>query len=528
MEQNHAAGASAYLTNVDNSEKVELHLSCTNLDNEDAIFGESDGQCVVYQLDAEDNRQQLGQTEVRNNDEDPEFKTPITMDFIFEVRQRIIIAVYDIDGSSEELIGETQFDLSKAITNQNDGLELPIVLNGEERGKIKIRPVLLGTERYEYFFNLKVENAKDVEWWSKTDPFLTLERPAPGFEDVKEPKEIEDWTTVYKTEVFKNNLNPDFKPFKIFSGRLNLNNFNIWNCLTLWDYGNEGKDNSVVGRAFFKVSELLEGKDHLVSRDKNDNETGDIIVESFSRKKIYSLADYVKYGVHLSNVVAIDFTASNGNAENNSSLHHINPNGRNKYEQAILGIGSVLKHYDSDGKIPTYGYGFTAPSVGINEVTFCYPLNGNFSQPHVRGFEGVCDAYRKCLPSVEMAGPTKMAPIIEKAIEGAAACWENNKRVYNILTILTDGASHDTNEVIELLQKAKGLPLSIIIVGLGSEDMSDMKNIDNAKGHESRDIIQFVHFDEHCANKEELAKELLHEVPLQMVQFYTQQGIFPN
>lgn len=60
-------------------------------------------------------------------------------------------------------------------------------------------------------------------------------------------------------------------------------------------------------------------------------------------------------------MVAIDFTGSNGNPNDPTSLHYNNPSlymqGRlNPYEMAISAIGSVLEFYDTDRMFPTYGF----------------------------------------------------------------------------------------------------------------------------------------------------------------------------
>lgn len=45
--------------------------------------------------------------------------------------------------------------------------------------------------------------------------------------------------------------------------------------------------------------------------------------------------------------VGIDFTASNGNPREPSSLHYINPLGSNEYLAAILAVGQIIQDYDT-------------------------------------------------------------------------------------------------------------------------------------------------------------------------------------
>lgn len=71
-----------------------------------------------------------------------------------------------------------------------------------------------------------------------------------------------------------------------------------------------------------------------------------------------------------------------------------------------------------------------------------------------------------------------------------------------ILLILTDGAIHDTEEVMDLLVKCGRLPLSVIIVGIGNGDWGLMHQLDDDdcqmtdfQGNKTqRDLVQFVEF----------------------------------
>lgn len=50
--------------------------------------------------------------------------------------------------------------------------------------------------------------------------------------------------------------------------------------------------------------------------------------------------------------MAIDFTASNGDLLEPSSLHYLDPHGGlNPYEKAITAVGNVLASYDSDNMV---------------------------------------------------------------------------------------------------------------------------------------------------------------------------------
>ena len=105
--------------------------------------------------------------------------------------------------------------------------------------------------------------------------------------------------------------------------------------------------------------------------------------------------------------------------------------------------------------------------------------------------------------------------------------------------ILTDGIIIDQIETINGIVEASKLPLSIIIIGIGNADFTNMKILDgdekpliNSYGEiRKRDIEQFVKFnkfkDENdIKDGDELAAEVLKEIPRQIEEYYHYCGKF--
>lgn len=73
---------------------------------------------------------------------------------------------------------------------------------------------------------------------------------------------------------------------------------------------------------------------------------------------------------------------------------------------------------------------------------------------------------------------------------------------YSVLLVLTDGVVSDMAETRTAIVRASRLPMSIIIVGVGNADFSDMRLLDGDEGPlrcprgvpAARDIVQFVPF----------------------------------
>ncbi|XP_067881857.1 copine-6-like, partial [Heterodontus francisci] len=234
--------------------------------------------------------------------------------------------------------------------------------------------------------------------------------------------------------------------------------------------------------------------------------------------------------------VAIDFTASNGDPRNNQSLHFINPSQPNEYLKALTAVGEICQDYDSDKRFPAYGFGARVPPD--YEVSHDFALNFNPENPECDEIKGVINAYQRCLPKIKLYGPTNVSPIITRVSK--LANTEMQTRIaskYYILLVLTDGVVTDIGETRDAIVQASHLPMSVIIVGVGNADFTDMRTLDGDDGillstqgqPAARDIVQFVPFrDFKKAPPSALAKCVLAEVPKQVVEFYASQGIGPE
>ena len=104
------------------------------------------------------------------------------------------------------------------------------------------------------------------------------------------------------------------------------------------------------------------------------------------------------------------------------------------------------------------------------------------------------DAYEKALLNVGLSGPTNFSPIISTAAAAAQSFVEGYKggqQRYAVLLIMTDGQITDMSQTIEAIARAATLPLSIIIVGVGRDDFSNMSILDgDERKIASRDIVQ--------------------------------------
>ena len=107
--------------------------------------------------------------------------------------------------------------------------------------------------------------------------------------------------------------------------------------------------------------------------------------------------------------------------------------------------------------------------------------------------------------------------------------------MYHILLILTDGVVHDMKDTIDMIVKLGEHPCSIIIIGIGEADFTNMDILDademdlvDSHKNKARDIIQFVEFSKYSKDDAQLAEQVLGEVPEQFVDYMLIHGIKPK
>ena len=262
-----------------------------------------------------------------------------------------------------------------------------------------------------------------------------------------------------------------------------------------------------------------------------------LIVSDFKYAEKSTFLDYVFGGCEVSLIIGIDFTKSNGIQNSIKSLHHLSESRPNEYLQAIKAVGEILQYYDTDKLIPLFGFGARLPPH-LNVVSHCFALNGDIFNPEVEGIGEVLTTYEKALSEVAFHGPTVFNELIG-AVKHYASAFEvtQSNQKYFILLIITDGIINDiessTREIIECSE----LPISIVIVGVGNEDFSSMELLDadtnplvNKKtgAKMKRDIVQFVPYSKFKNNSESLAREVLMEIPTQLLEFMEGKGIKPS
>ncbi|KAA8536924.1 hypothetical protein F0562_029402 [Nyssa sinensis] len=526
--------------------QIELSLSASKLCDRD-IISKSDPIAVVYAKKRDGTLAELGRTEVIMNNLDPAWIEKINIAYQFEIVQLLIFHVYDVDTKfdnipvkmlklkDQEFLGEAGCVLSEIVTKQSRTLTLNLHnKNGhgglKDLGTLTVHAEETVASRNVVEITFRCSHLENKDLFSLSDPFLRISRII----------ESEGSVPICKTEVVNNNLNPMWLPLCLTMQQfVSKDNPLVIEC---FDFNSSG-NHVLIGKVQKSVADLEKlhkdkiGANFILPSHRGHEKVmkGQLFVEGFVEKKIFSFLDYISSGFELNFMVAVDFTASNGNPRSPNSLHYLDPSGRlNAYQQAIMEVGEVIQFYDSDKRFPAWGFG---GKTHDGSVSHCFHLNGSASGSEVEGVEGIMAAYASALHNVALAGPTLFGQVINKAAEIAGHPVTYNSSKYFILLIITDGILTDLQESKDALVRASDLPLSILIVGVGGADFQQMEILDADNGHRlesstgklaARDIVQFVPMREVHGGQISIVQALLEELPGQFLTYMRSRDIKPR
>ncbi|XP_076939754.1 protein BONZAI 1-like [Bidens hawaiensis] len=532
--------------------QIELSLSATNLRDRD-VLSKSDPMAVVYIKGNDGSLQELGRTEVVLNSLNPQWITKIKVTYCFETVQTLLFHVYDVDTQfqgpegktlkldDQQYLGECTCKLSQIVTGSKHSWSADLVTiadstestRAKKLGRLTVHAEEQLVSKTTAELTFKCTDLENKDFFSKSDCFLVIS------------KSLETGATIpiCRTEVLKNNLNPVWKP--VFLNLSQVGDKDKPLIIECFNFNSNGK-HDLLGKSQKSLAELEMlcsskqgenlflpiniGKDHKSKVLKSQ-----LFVQNYSESVHHTFVDYLG-GCEMNFMVAIDFTASNGNPRLPDSLHYFDHSGRlNEYQKAIQEVGNVLQFYDYDKQFPAWGFG-GRPIDG--PVSHCFNLNGSHEKnPTVSGIDGIMAAYRQALSNVSLAGPTLFGPVITSAATVASQSVAANEDKYFVLLIITDGVITDHQETIDAIVMAADLPLSILIVGVGGADFKEMEMLDADKGEKlhnstgrvaSRDIVQFVPFRDVQGTDISVVQSLLAELPSQFLTYMRKNGIEPK
>ncbi|GFR91640.1 copine-3 [Elysia marginata] len=437
------------------------------------VMSKSDPCAVLYMARKGGRMEEIGRTENVKNSLDPKFAKRICVDYYFEEVQKITVAVYDVDNSTTTMSDDD-------FLGQLDCTVGQLVSNSPYT-----KPLLLkgGKRAGQGTITIRAEESKEggevavITFNAKKLDNKDFMGKSDPYLEIQKPTRDGSWQIVHRTEVIKNNLNPSWRPVTLPVHGLCGGNRQQQIKIDCYDWDSDGS-HDYIGGFITTLEEMLKAGTSEVSYPC-------INAHKKAKKK------------HYSNSGIINITSCKLVKEH-TFLEYI--------------FGGMQINF-------TVGIDFTASN----------------------GVDGILAAYTNCIQYIQLYGPTIVSPIINHVARFAQAAQQEEPmkgaHAYFVLLLLTDGVLSDMGDTKAAIVAASKLPMSLIIVGVGGADFTDMNELDgdtgvlkSPHGHSaSRDIVQFVPFREFKrSTPAELARHVLAEVPKQVTEYYKMRGLKPN
>uniref|UniRef100_A0A3B3Z6K8 C2 domain-containing protein n=1 Tax=Periophthalmus magnuspinnatus TaxID=409849 RepID=A0A3B3Z6K8_9GOBI len=502
--------------------KIEVTVSCRSLLDVDTFSKSDPGMYISLTF---------GRTEVIDNTRNPDFVRKFVLDFFFEEKQNLRFDVYNVDSrscniSKYDFLGQTFCTLGEIIGSTGGRVQRTLSgIPGKKCGVIILTAEELSNCRDIATMQLCANKLDKKDFFGKSDPFLVFYRS----------NEDGTFTICHKTEVIKNTLNPVWQPFTIPVRALCNGDYDRTVKVDVYDWDRDGS-HDFIGEFTTSYRELSRGQNQFN------------VYEVLNPKKKGKKKKYINSGTvsifatykkcHNALLIHVYMFVFPGNPSQPTSLHYMSPYQMNAYAMALKAVGEIIQDYDSDKLFPAYGFGAKLPPDG--KISHAFPLNGDSENPNCVGIEGVLESYFQSLRTVQLYGPTNFAPVINKVANCAAEITDGSQ--YFVLLMITDGVISDMVQTKEAVVNASSLPLSIIIVGVGPAEFDAMEELDgddvrvSSRGRlAERDIVQFVPFRDYIdrsgnqvLSMARLAKDVLAEIPDQLLSFMKSRGIEPR
>jgi hypothetical protein len=511
-----------------------MFLSCKDLVNIDLISLTDSVVELLVQDSSHSAWDSTWRTKVVWNDLNPRYPDFFEFTFFIEDHKKLLFKVYDVDKEGQDLrtatlIGASEFSVSEVVTVPHMTLTKPLMNTSykDKRGLITVRIEEVIDRQETLRFTLGGAALPDNRYFFvKIFAFRTFFR-------LSRVMESGDYQVVFVSEVQQSG-DPTWLETKLTLSVLCNSDYLRPLRIEVFSESPCGLfAHDLVGSVEVNLTNILDLAQAILYLGGPQQHNGSLVLRNVSIIKEPTFIDYLSGGCELGLITAVDFTGSNGDPSQSSSLHYIGTEALNQYEQALKAVAEVLIEYDHDHRVPAYGFGAVTSQFGLSH---CFPLNGNFNDPEVVGVEEMLGVYRYALRSLQLSGPTNFAQVLRAAVVQAEAALQQPSLKYFVLLILTDGIISDLQATIDLIVHASKLPLSVVIIGIGNADFSEMNVLDsdNAQLVSSagtpmlRDIVQFVPFNKVKQSLSLLRHEVLGELPRSLVDYFVSVGQMPR
>eukprot|EP00184_Porphyridium_aerugineum_P004816 CAMPEP_0184704050 /NCGR_PEP_ID=MMETSP0313-20130426/29949_1 /TAXON_ID=2792 /ORGANISM="Porphyridium aerugineum, Strain SAG 1380-2" /LENGTH=1078 /DNA_ID=CAMNT_0027165001 /DNA_START=63 /DNA_END=3299 /DNA_ORIENTATION=+ len=321
------------------------------------------------------------------------------------------------------------------------------------------------------------------------------------------------WMRIHETELrAPNGGNIEFPEFRISMLRLNNGDyaremrFELHKLTMHEGFVKVG----VVTTTLVDVLRARKKKIHLAieSPDDKKRKIGVIVIRRISTMVAPSYLEYQKAGVVVSDLpLFVDFTASNQDSSLPESFHYISDpanlaHTQNEYERAMKCIYQIVSPY-ANHRVCPFGFGAKLPPRW--QLSHCFRLiMSEEKSVACESFQHLLMSYRYGLKNCVFSGPTLFSHVVRMLRLRAERYQMFKIPIYSFAFLLAESTMSDQLDLIQELIDISGLPISIIIVGIGKASKfaaleTLVRSIHPGSGYShtlKRNMLQFVRLDD--------------------------------
>ncbi|VDK49978.1 unnamed protein product [Anisakis simplex] len=469
---------------------------------------------------------QIGQTETVINNLNPVFARHFYINYHFENSERLRFLIYQIDGDSERILvtlGQCECAVGELLSRGGD-MTLRFVTAKVFFQSLRINVVIAGASLDVGVLNIRARPS-DVTFQALRLQFCGHHMSSPvdnfpvnAYFVMLLSCEGTDLKHLLYTSESVSAKSPTWNSFVVplshftppSPGACSIE-IDVYNYIA-------NSDDKLIGKCTTSLDHLLRGTGpintyKLSTDDRRKKDHTSVELMNIVQIASDSFIDFIKSGTQIHFSVAVDFTASNGNPLNPSSLHYIHPHNANPYMTCLCAVASVINKYNRHERIAALGFGAQIPPNF--QVSHLFFMNGTTTDPHVIGVDGLMSAYRSTLYAIRPYAPTDFSEVIYHVYKfGAAANRQKTSEHYFVLLIVTDGCVTNPRKTLDAIVDCSYLPISIVI--------------SSTNGHLlKRECVTFVSYHPTMSN-DQLVTKLLMNVPKQFMSWAILNGKYPG
>lgn len=370
---------------------------------------------------------------------------------------------------------------------------------------------------------------------SLIDQSKVLDKSNPYFRLQRFDKDDQKWEVIWKSEVIKDSLNPTWMearlPLQLLCNDDTSNSLRI----TIWDYEKHSSQHDQMGYVETTVAALVSKAKEGIHVEKITREkkklfggtklkvVGLLKVLKASVITIPSMLQYLSGGCSLDLMIGIDCTVANGEFGSEKSLHYSASHWLNDYQAGIQKLGGICENFARGRHSSMWALGAK--------------VKGEYKDKHAMaekllGGKELLETYDREIvekSDFELGEPFLLKPLIQAATFRTIRA-SKKRQCYTILCIFTAGDIADLQESVDLIcTAAEDAPLSLVIIGVGNRDFSEVEKLTGNENDRIRDsrgipstrqIVTFVSFKQFGGNASEVIAESLKDIPEQFVQYH--------